>query len=73
MITNPKLPPRGRNLEVEYNGKRYYAVLTPKTNSEIQELQKENSLLSAQLRAQTERSDFVEDCIAEMAMQVYAE
>lgn len=28
-------------------------------------------LLSAQLKAQTERSDFIEDCIAEMATQVY--
>lgn len=34
-------------------------------------LQQENKLLKAQLKAQTERSDFIEDCIAEMAGVVY--
>ena len=33
----------------------------------------ENALLKAQITAATERSDFIEDCIAEMAMQVYSE
>lgn len=37
----------------------------------VQELQQENRLLKAQIQAQTERSDFIEDCIAEMATQVY--
>ena len=37
----------------------------------FKELQQENKLLKAQLKAQTERSDFIEDCIAEMATQVY--
>lgn len=36
-------------------------------------LETENALLKAQLQAQTERSDFIEDCIAEMATQVYAQ
>ena len=45
-------------------------VPTPKS---IAELEQENKLLKAQLNAATERSDFIEDCIAEMAMQVYAE
>lgn len=40
----------------------------PKTNAELEQ---ENKLLKAQLNAATERSDFIEDCIAEMAMQVY--
>lgn len=35
------------------------------------DLQKENKLLKAQLKAQTERSDFIEDCIAEIAGVVY--
>lgn len=39
----------------------------------VEELQQENKLLKAQLQAQTERSDFIEDCIAEMAMTVYGE
>lgn len=33
----------------------------------------ENTLLKAQIQAQSDRSDFVEDCIAEMAMMVYGE
>ena len=39
--------------------------------SPIEQLQQENKLLKAQLQAQTERSDFIEDCIAEMAGVVY--
>lgn len=35
------------------------------------ELTYENALLKAQIQAQSDRSDFVEDCIAEMATQVY--
>lgn len=34
-------------------------------------LTSENSLLKAQIQAQSDRSDFVEDCIAEMATVVY--
>ena len=37
----------------------------------VETLQAENKLLKAQLQAQTERSDFLEDCIAEMATVVY--
>lgn len=40
---------------------------------DLYELSEENKLLKAQLQAQTERSDFIEDCIAEMAMAVYDE
>lgn len=40
----------------------------PKTNAE---LEAENALLKAQIQAVSERGDFVEDVIAEMAMQVY--
>ena len=36
-----------------------------------QQLQQENKLLKAQLKVQTERADFIEDCIAEMAGVVY--
>lgn len=41
----------------------------PPTPTEV--LQEENRLLRAQVQAATERQDFVEDCIAEMAAQVY--
>lgn len=35
-------------------------------------LEKENQMLRAQVQAASERQDFVEDCIAEMAAQVYS-
>lgn len=38
----------------------------------ITDLMKENELLKAQIKAQSDRNDFMEDCIAEMAMQVYS-
>jgi len=34
-------------------------------------LQNENKLLAAQVKALEARGEFIEDCIAEMAMQVY--
>lgn len=37
----------------------------------LENLKEENKILKAQLQAQTERSDFIEDCIAEMATVVY--
>lgn len=37
----------------------------------VESLQAENKLLKAQLQAQSDRADFIEDCIAEMATQVY--
>lgn len=43
---------------------------TPKTNAE---LEAENALLKAQVRAVADRNEFVEDCIAEMAAVVYAD
>lgn len=43
---------------------------TDKKN-DIAILKKENLTLKAQLKAQAERSDFLEDCIAEMAVIVY--
>lgn len=48
----------------------YSLIVAPK-DEELKNIQQENKLLKAQLQAQTERSDFIEDCIAEMAMQVY--
>lgn len=43
--------------------------VVPPTN---EELEQENKLLRAQLQAATDRQDFIEDCIAEMAGVVYA-
>ena len=40
--------------------------------AELEPLKEEIHLLIEQVKAITDRSDFIEDCIAEMAMQVYA-
>ena len=56
--------------EIETDKAKLPKPVIPKTNAELEQ---ENKLLKAQLNAATERSDFIEDCIAEMAMQVYAE
>lgn len=42
-------------------------------SAQLVESEKENKLLKAQVSAATERSDFIEDCIAEMAIQVYSD
>lgn len=42
----------------------------PKTNAE---LEAESAMLKAQVKAISDRNDFVEDCIAEMAAVVYAD
>ena len=54
--------------EIEADKSKLPKPVIPKTNAELEQ---ENKLLKAQLNAATERSDFIEDCIAEMAMQVY--
>lgn len=41
-------------------------------NTQVKELQQENQILKAQNNAITERADFIEDIIAEMAMVVYS-
>ena len=56
--------------EIEADKAKLPKPVIPKTNAELEQ---EHKLLKAQLNAATERSDFIEDCIAEMAMQVYAE
>lgn len=43
----------------------------PENSITLEELQEENKMLKAQLQAQVDRSDFIEDCIAEMATVVY--
>mgnify|MGYP006927015254 CR=1 FL=1 len=48
-----------------------YSLLATPKDEELKNLQQENKILKAQIKAQTERSDFIEDCIAEMATQVY--
>lgn len=43
----------------------------PEPLTEIELLKQENRFLKAQVQAQSDRTDFLEDCIAEMAMEVY--
>ena len=45
----------------------------PTKEERLLALEKENELLKAQVKAQSERNDFMEDCIAEISMQVYAQ
>ena len=40
--------------------------------SHIDDLEKENSLLIAQIQALSDRNDFLEDCMAEIAGTIYA-
>lgn len=53
------------------NNYTYEKIEVPEKKSDVEQLQQENKLLKAQLQAQTERSDFIEDCIAEMAGVIY--
>ena len=55
-------------MDADYAAQPVPAV--PKTNAE---LEAENALLKAQVQALSDRNEFVEDCIAEIAMQVYAQ
>jgi hypothetical protein len=43
----------------------------PEPTVTMESLQEENKLLKAQVQAQSDRSDFLEDCIAEMALEIY--
>lgn len=65
-------PAQPDNLWIEGLTPEEIAELTkPGELSEIELLKKENLLLKAQNNAITERADFIEDIIAEMAMQIY--
>lgn len=71
MITKPQLPPRAGYVEIELpDGSRAYQPT--KAQKEKEALAEENKLLKAQVQALTDRNEFMEDCIAEMATQVYA-
>lgn len=54
--------------EIQADKEKIPVPVLPPTNAE---LEAENKLLRAQLQAATDRQDFIEDCIAEMAMQIY--
>lgn len=58
---------------------RYYATGTkddpkviPATDSNVERLVAEQSVVDAQIQALTERNEFLEDLIAELAIQAYS-
>ena len=63
--------------EIEADRAAIPTPVIPPTNeklaAQLVECKKENKLLKAQVSAATERSDFIEDCIAEMAVMVYSD
>lgn len=67
------IPPEGW-LYDETNGTFYDPNWVPPetTDQKVDRLEKENALLQAQIRAATDRNDFLEDCIAELAIEVYS-
>lgn len=72
-ITVDELPAGDGPLHITEDGRliRLSAPASSFDGEETVDLVAENKLLKAQLQAQTERSDFLEDCIAEMATVVY--
>ena len=84
MSFRPELPPKRGYIEVVDSEGVHVYEKTPELLRQEQEqieneilrtenvnLQAENKLLKAQVQAQSERADFVEDCLAEMASLVY--
>ena len=58
--------------EIQEQEKANQPEPVPSIPEEVEALKNENFLLKAQIQAMSDRNDFIEDCIAEMAMQVYA-
>ena len=62
-----------------WDGQDFYRdgekVVSPLTaaRQEVQTMQEELPMLKAQIQAISDRNDFIEDCIAEMATVVYGE
>ena len=62
-----------------YDGENFYRggekVVSPLTaaRQEVQTMQEELPVLKAQIQAISDRNDFIEDCMAEMAAVVYAD
>lgn len=69
------IPPEGCYYD-DSNG-AFYPIATPNVGVDIPDQTPESSideiaLLRAQIQAMSDRNDFIEDCIAEMAMQLYS-
>lgn len=57
---------------IAYGGNPDSIVYANPQARDIQSLVEENKLLKAQITAMIDRNQFIEDCIAEMAMEVYS-
>lgn len=72
LLHDAQLPPLEGYVEDEVNGMRVYRnACTGILMSEESENISDVDLLRAQNKALTERTEFLEDVIAEMAMEVY--
>ncbi len=66
-------------IEDTWDGQDFYRdgekVVSPLTaaRQEVQTMQEELPMLKAQIQAISDRNDFIEDCMAEMAAVVYGE
>ncbi|KTD85032.1 hypothetical protein [Paenibacillus etheri] len=49
----------------------YYDYIAIQTSNSLEQLINENTLLKSQVKAHSERSDFIEDVISELATQLY--
>lgn len=64
--------PEGKTLKsVDVSKTPHELILEDVPPREFEVLRQENTLLKAQNQALTERADFIEDVVAEMAAQVY--
>lgn len=70
LISRPTLPPKEGYTEVIVNGVPQYKRISSKPT--VDELQTENDLLRAQVTMLQSQTTFLEDCILEMADEVYA-
>lgn len=61
----------GAAIGLEYNPPE--KPFEPTLGDRVTSLENENKVLSAQIQAQCESTDFLEDCLVEMASIVYAE
>lgn len=72
MITKPELPPRKGFVEVEVNGERVYRAVSPAPAPEPVTSEPTAEQLQAKITMLEAQQTFLEDCILEMADEVYA-
>lgn len=68
-MSTPHLPPLKGYIEQKTDDG--YEYIPDENEKRFNELVRQNDLLKAQLQVQTARSEFLEDCIAELAIQAY--